>query len=50
MSDLDSVSQEARDEMTNVVQRHADELSPDDLRAIASKLETIADKWEDSVI
>ncbi|WP_160298112.1 hypothetical protein [Halorubrum saccharovorum] len=40
MSDTD-----ARDEVRTVIQRHAAELDAEDLREIASDIESTADKW-----
>lgn len=40
MSDTD-----ARDEIRTVIQRHAAELNAEDLREIATDLESTADKW-----
>ena len=40
MSDTD-----ARDEIRTVIERHAAELDADDLREIATDIESTADKW-----
>ena len=40
MSDTD-----ARDEIRTVIERHAAELDAEDLREIATDLESTADKW-----
>ena len=40
MSDTD-----ARDEIRTVIERHASELNAEDLREIATDLESTADKW-----
>lgn len=38
---------EFRDELKQVVRRHAGDLDPDDLREAASDLETTAERWEE---
>lgn len=37
---------EARDELRELVRRHAGSLDSEDLRALADDLEQTADKWE----
>jgi hypothetical protein len=36
---------DARDEIRTVIERHAAELDADDLREIATDIESTADKW-----
>lgn len=38
--------EEAKQEIQQVLRRHAGDLDPDDLREIAGGLEQIADRWE----
>lgn len=40
------MSEEARDEIRDVIKRHAADLDADDLRAIAQDIDNTADKWE----
>lgn len=38
---------EARDQIEGIVEAHASDLDPDDLRDIAGSLEEIAARWEE---
>lgn len=38
---------EAHDELMAVVKKYSHDLTPEDLRTLADRLETTAEKWED---
>lgn len=44
------MSEEFRDDLREVVKRHAGDLDADDLRAAAADLERTADNWEGMAI
>lgn len=44
------MSEEFRDDLREVVKRHAGDLDADDLRAAATDLEQTADNWDGMVL
>lgn len=41
-----AVSEQAREELDALIQRHAGSLDSDDLRDLSDRLDEVADKWE----